>query len=62
VAGDTDQLRRDGITGQTAAVELAEREPDGSCSSRHFRGLDATVPLAALVVELPAAKIYLDVG
>jgi hypothetical protein len=62
VAGDTDHPRRDGIQGQSAAVELAETEPDGNWRSRHFRGLDATVPLAALVVELPAAKIYLGVG
>jgi Uma2 family endonuclease len=52
------------VSAQTAAVELAEREPDGSWRSRHFRGLDATVPLAALAVELPAAEFYMgaDLG
>lgn len=46
------------VSADTAAIELAEREPDGSWRSRHYRGLDATVPLAALGIELPAAEVY----
>ena len=46
------------VSAQAAAIELAEREPDGSWRSRHYRGLDATVPLAALTIELPAAEVY----
>jgi Uma2 family endonuclease len=49
------------VSAQSAAVELAEREPDGSWRSRHYRGLDVSVPLAALAVELPAAEIYMGV-
>ena len=49
------------VSAQAAAIELAEREPDGSWRSRHYRGLDATVPLAALGIELPAAEVYMGV-
>jgi hypothetical protein len=39
----------------------AEREPDCSWRSRHYRGLDVSVPLAALAIELTAAEIYTGV-
>lgn len=52
------------VAADAAAIELSEREPDGSWRSRHYRGLEATVPLTALGVELPAAEIYMgaDLG
>ncbi|MGE3293174.1 MAG: Uma2 family endonuclease [Geminicoccaceae bacterium] len=49
------------VSAQAAAIELAVREPDGSWRSRHYRGLDAVVPLAALGIELPGAEVYLGV-
>ena len=49
------------VSAQTAAIELAEPEPDGSWRSRYYRGLDAMVPLAALGIELPAAEVYMGV-
>ncbi len=49
------------VSAQTAAIELAEREPDGSWRSRHYRGVDATVPLAAVAIELPATEVYMGV-
>ena len=50
------------VSAQAAAIELAEREPDGSWRSRHYRGLEATVPLAALGIELPTPEVYLGVA
>lgn len=49
------------VSARSAAIELAEREPDGSWRSRHYRGLDVAVPLAALGIELPAAEVYMGV-
>ena len=46
------------VSAQAAAIELAEREPDGSWRSRHYRGLDASLPLAALGLELALAEVY----
>jgi Uma2 family endonuclease len=39
-------------------VELAVHGPDGTWLSRFFTGLEATVPLTALGVELPLAELY----
>ena len=39
-------------------VELVTRGPEGTWVSRHFIGLDTTVPLASLDLELPLAELY----
>jgi Uma2 family endonuclease len=46
------------VSADAPGIELAEREPDGSWRSRDYRGLDVSVPIAALGVELPSAQIY----
>ncbi|MFO1046469.1 MAG: Uma2 family endonuclease [Geminicoccaceae bacterium] len=46
------------VSADSPAIELAEREPDGSWRSRHYRGLEVTLPLAALGIELPATEVY----